>query len=223
MNNAERLGLAFKLGVAFSLGKKAKNRIAQDADKWITVKPNGKQNAGRPVLIDDRTGEIKGGMGGKFNGERISEARESFTGPRITQKQREQQRHKNFEHIERKNEFKIRQETEKAVRVHISDFKKSPWFDGDDLRWDKSIWLPKSQIKIENGFVVEIPDWLAKKHGIETSESKAREEKRQQERQSRYEAVINRAKAAGIKGIRKGMRFSTILEKAQQQGIDFKV
>lgn len=89
MDSAEKLGKAFKLGVAFSLGKKSKSRIAKDADKWITVKPNGQQNTGRPVLIDDQTGEIKAGMGGRFTGYRINEARKSFTGPRITEKQRE--------------------------------------------------------------------------------------------------------------------------------------
>lgn len=57
--------------------------FAADEDKWITVKPNGKENKGRPVKIDGETGEIKAGMGGKFNGQKISEARKSFTGPRI--------------------------------------------------------------------------------------------------------------------------------------------
>lgn len=48
-------------------------------DKWITVKPNGQNNTGRPALIGEG-GVIKGGMGGKFNGEKISEVRSSFTG-----------------------------------------------------------------------------------------------------------------------------------------------
>lgn len=54
-----------------------------DEDKWITVKPNGEENKGRPVRIDGETGVIKAGMGGKFNGQKISEARKSFTGPRV--------------------------------------------------------------------------------------------------------------------------------------------
>lgn len=49
------------------------------ADKWITVKPNGADNKGSPALIGEG-GEIKAGMGGKFNGEKISEVRSSFTG-----------------------------------------------------------------------------------------------------------------------------------------------
>ena len=48
-------------------------------DKWITVKPNGQNNTGRPALIGEG-GVIKGGMGGKFNGEKISEVRKDFTG-----------------------------------------------------------------------------------------------------------------------------------------------
>ena len=103
--NATKLGRAFRLGMAFARGAKYRKGIAQD-DKWITVKPNGENAKGRPVLLGDN-GEIKGGMGGKFNGQKLSEARKSFIGPRITQKQRNQLRPKNFETIADKQEFKI--------------------------------------------------------------------------------------------------------------------
>lgn len=86
-DKAKKLGKAFKLGLSFARGRRFSG-VAMDADKWITVKPNGESNTGRPVLIDGETGEIKAGMGGKFNGQKISEARKSFSGPRITQKQR---------------------------------------------------------------------------------------------------------------------------------------
>lgn len=86
--NARELGTAFKLGLAFARGAKYRNGIAQD-DKWITVKPNGENAKGRPVLLGEN-GEIKAGMGGKFNGQKLSEARKSFSGPRITQAQRNQ-------------------------------------------------------------------------------------------------------------------------------------
>lgn len=56
--------------------------ITADADKWITVKPNGSENKGAHVKIDNETGEVKAGMGGKFNGQRISEVRKDFTGPK---------------------------------------------------------------------------------------------------------------------------------------------
>ena len=42
-----------------------------DADKWITVHPNGRDKTGSPVLIGEH-GEVKAGMGGKFNGRHIS-------------------------------------------------------------------------------------------------------------------------------------------------------
>lgn len=78
-----------------------------DGERWITVHPNGKENKGSPVKIDGETGEIKAGMGGKFNGQRISEARKSFSGPRITQAQRENARLE-IEAIERQKEEKIK-------------------------------------------------------------------------------------------------------------------
>lgn len=46
------------------------NNMAQD-DKWITVKPNGPEHTGRPMLIGEG-GEIKAGAGGKFTGQNIS-------------------------------------------------------------------------------------------------------------------------------------------------------
>ncbi|MGV3485959.1 MAG: LPD1 domain-containing protein [Planctomycetaceae bacterium] len=39
--------------------------------QWITVHPHG--GTGHPVLIDKATGTIHGGMGGKFNGKKISD------------------------------------------------------------------------------------------------------------------------------------------------------
>lgn len=56
--------------------------FAQDADKWITVHPNGESGKGQPALIDGETGKVKAGMGGKFNGEKIGEIRKDFTGPK---------------------------------------------------------------------------------------------------------------------------------------------
>lgn len=93
---AHRIGMAFRMGLAFCKGREY---LTGDADKWITVKPNGEEHTGRPVKIDSETGEIKAGMGGKFNGQKISEARSSFSGPRITQEQRNQKR--NEQHISR--------------------------------------------------------------------------------------------------------------------------
>ena len=73
---AYQLGKAFKLGIAYAKGKQHKlvndSKLALDDPKWITVHPNGKENKGRPALLDSETGEVLGGMGGKFNGRHIS-------------------------------------------------------------------------------------------------------------------------------------------------------
>lgn len=54
-----------------------------DADQWITVHPN-KEGSGSHVLIG-ANGQVKAGMGGKFNGEKIGEIRKSFIGPKSHQ------------------------------------------------------------------------------------------------------------------------------------------
>ena len=58
--------------------------MAQDEAKWITVHPNGTgANAngdpikGRPLLIDDETGTILGGMGGKGKGKKLTDFKTS--------------------------------------------------------------------------------------------------------------------------------------------------
>ena len=67
---ARRLGNAFRLGVIYAAGITA----AMDEAKWITVHPNGKgEGKGRPALIDSESGVVLGGMGGKFNGKKLSE------------------------------------------------------------------------------------------------------------------------------------------------------
>ena len=48
--------------------------FAMDGNKWITVKPNGERRRGQPVLVNEQ-GVVQGGMGGKFNGKHISEAK----------------------------------------------------------------------------------------------------------------------------------------------------
>ena len=69
---AYKIGLAFKLGMIYARGKAYARKLTTDKAKWITVHPNGKENKGRPALIDSETGEVLGGMGGKFTGRHIS-------------------------------------------------------------------------------------------------------------------------------------------------------
>ena len=77
---AEELGRAFALGYVYGHGV----LMAQDEAKWITVHPNGTgANAngdpikGRPLLIDDETGSILGGMGGKGKGKKLTDFKTS--------------------------------------------------------------------------------------------------------------------------------------------------
>lgn len=59
--------------------------------------------------------------------------------------------------------LKIKKETERAVMV--------------DGAFGRSLWLPKSQVKIHEGkFVVAMSDWVGKKHGVSLSMSKAHED-----------------------------------------------
>ncbi len=64
---------------------KARRLLAMDS-RWITVKPNGAENKGSPVKIDE-SGRIEAGMGGKFNGEKINEVQKSFVGAKTPSKE----------------------------------------------------------------------------------------------------------------------------------------
>ena len=77
---AGEIGRAFALGYVYGHGV----LMAQDEAKWITVHPNGTgANAngdpikGRPLLIDDETGSILGGMGGKGKGKKLTDFKTS--------------------------------------------------------------------------------------------------------------------------------------------------
>lgn len=49
-------------------------RLAKDG--WITIKPNGRRNKGQPVLLGEN-GEILGGIGGKFNGLKMKDVKDT--------------------------------------------------------------------------------------------------------------------------------------------------
>lgn len=65
---------------------KARRLLAQD-NKWITVKPNGSEGKGAHVELDE-SGRVTKGMGGKFNGTKISEVRKSFVGAKTPSQER---------------------------------------------------------------------------------------------------------------------------------------
>lgn len=61
--DAKNAGRAYRLGRAFADGRRySRRQLAEDAAEWITVKPNGQNGKGRPVLIDGETGKVLGGM-----------------------------------------------------------------------------------------------------------------------------------------------------------------
>ena len=190
MDDAKKLGEAFKYGLAFSEGYKKRRGIAQD-DKWITVKPNGENAKGHPVLLGDN-GEIKGGMGGKFNGEKLSEARKSFTGPRITEAQRESAK-QNSGNPEQ--QAKARKAKTAESRKRKTDQKEAVNRESDANTWtalppearrlktpitvkketEKAYqvetesgkqWIPKSVCHVTpDGIVIGLEDWWAKRNG----------------------------------------------------------
>ena len=41
-----------------------------DADRWITIKPNGKENKGVPIKVDENN-RVVAGAGGKLNGKKL--------------------------------------------------------------------------------------------------------------------------------------------------------
>jgi len=73
-NRAYKLGRAFRLGLAFSLGKQHQQGMAMD--RWITIHPfgEGKNADYARIFINDDTGVIETGAGGRFNGKTLKEA-----------------------------------------------------------------------------------------------------------------------------------------------------
>lgn len=73
--HAYKIGRAFRVGLAFAIGKSHKRFAgAMDDDKWITVKPHGEESDDyQHIRIDSDTGEITAGLGGKFNGTNIDD------------------------------------------------------------------------------------------------------------------------------------------------------
>lgn len=96
------------------------NIFAMDADKWITVHPNGSEGKGRPALIDGETGRVKGGMGGKFNGEKISEVRKSFTGPKTPTNEQKKQAAERTWARKYAESFKREQESQSSAQNRAS-------------------------------------------------------------------------------------------------------
>lgn len=125
---------------------RARGLMALD-NKWITVKPNGEDGKGAHVEIDE-SGRVTKGMGGKFNGTKISEVRKSFVGAKTpSQEQLTANAEKSARPSEpakttsaKTNIGNIAKETDKAVMVHAEIVNAA----GDKKK--VGVWIPKSQI-----------------------------------------------------------------------------
>lgn len=156
-----------------------------DGDRWITVHPNGKENKGTPVKIDEATGEVKAGMGGKFNGQKISEARKNFIGPRITQSQRKiAQQRQNREN--KPTEVGKKKSTQEEALERESNENTWTQIPPEARRLKKPFpisketekayqvetgagkkWIPKSvSHATQEGLVIGLEDWWARKNGL---------------------------------------------------------
>jgi hypothetical protein len=119
--------------------------------------------------------------------------------------------------LETIREIKITKETEKAVVVEFDDYES---YNHVSERCNTvSIWLPKSQIEIKEGFVTKMAGWLASKNGIETQEAANASQARQEAGFAKYESLVAAAKEAGLK-VRSRMKASTILKIAAKAEIN---
>lgn len=158
------------------------------------------------MLLGDN-GEIKAGMGGKFNGQKLSEARKGFTGPRITETQR-------------------KEKWPQAPSVDMEALKKKVWeknflksqaelgaFNGSDglIKAQKSIELmrkgaesfrkgnnpKKEEIAAEKELTAQwLEEWMAKKPEREAAEKakKAAERKQKNAERKKIKESIEREK-----------------------------
>jgi hypothetical protein len=64
----------------------------------------------------------------------------------------------------RKYKVEIVKETEKAIQVKITEI---AMFIDEEMKTERTEWLPKSQIEIIDEFII-MPKWLARKKGLPT-------------------------------------------------------
>lgn len=94
-------------------------------------------------------------------------------------------------------------------------------------------WFPKSQVSTHEGKITGAPAWLFRakeqeggghfehREGMQRAQqSEERREAAFQEGTKRYNELLDKAKAAGVKGVRVGMRTSTIKEKMRAHGME---
>jgi hypothetical protein len=204
-------------------------------DEWKTIK-------GAHVEIGEG-GEIIRGAGGKFTGQKFSEIRKDFMGAKTPVGHKGEQSTPQkaapkipdgHENISRPPE--IRRETEKAYGIDNPDYQSAleliEWGGREELmrrgtpaqreayqNRQSLVWIPKSRSSAHEGKIVSAEGWLAKKAGLKTNEGTAKKEAAFNAGKERYESLLEKAKAGGVKGVRVGMRASTIREKMAAAGV----
>lgn len=126
---------------------------------------------------------------------------------------------------------KIVKETEKAVAVANElyiEAKETANYDLKELsgrqiealrNGSALIWLPKSQVVIENDYVVDMPEWLASKNGFATIESVKKAQEKRIASETRYNNLVEFCKANNVKGARVGLKAKTLLEMISKAGL----
>ena len=144
---------------------KMRRKKAMDAkDRWITVKPNGEEHKGRHVKIDGETGEIKAVMCGRFNGQKISEARKSFIGARIDSYSKLAERNKKAKERELASQAEKEATKKDALKKEISaEEKEQIKIDGiraaSVLKDKKAVsTMPKERFDYLRGNLNKIPE-----------------------------------------------------------------
>ena len=142
-------------GLKKSAGAYFFTRVTDAAgDHWITVHPNGPGTKGQPVLLS-KGGEIKGGMGGKFNGMHISSAQGSQGDP-LTRGNMELQRSKwqkkNYEKapkgvLQTERSRRIDQE---LAAVHESTGEGIYVVSGHEANSSREFVFPKSELRVNS-------------------------------------------------------------------------
>lgn len=133
--------------------------------------------------------------------------------------------------------LEIVRESEKAVMV-IAE-RNNSWMVEDRLNCRVQFWMPKSQIEIADGKVVSASSWIIKSKleennqyvldhnqswkgfepaALATVEDEQRREQALSAGIKKYEALVAKAKAAGLK-IRNRMKTATIMRIAAEHGV----
>ncbi|MFT9441044.1 MAG: DUF2213 domain-containing protein [Acetobacter papayae] len=167
------------------------------SDGWITVKPNGEENEGSKVLISS-SGIIQAGMGGKFNGKKISS-------------------------IGKKKETIKLKEGHIRLSSPISA-SKDDWGDYST----KHGTLDKRQVTVKNGKIVGMREAAAQKLGLKTegvaqpkSEKTISSERAAQEKKAAEELRRSRSAKAAVLSLTAGRRLAKLTAEKQENFQEF--